>query len=317
MSTSRRRFLLATAMLGAACAAPTAPAGTVGGDGFPRTVRDSQGVEVLVPARPQRVVVATEYTALDSLLALGLPPVAAVRRFPGDWPWTAAAGAGAAARIPEQLGGPNIEALARWAPDLLLLLEGERAEVVAKLGGLCPTVQYSGDDARACLRVVADALGVPERVAPLLTAFDAHVAAARERIRAAGRAGATFATFMVFPDGASGYFGMGKDATILLTDLGLRPIPLIAGTTGYGNLSAELIPMLDADVLIGRQENAGMDEVYTRYESAPLFRAIPAVARGHYTRLSLADSWALGNSSVLSWASAVDRLTEIVLALPG
>lgn len=313
MPLPRRTFLLG-ALAVAACGAPATAPST---GRFPRTVVDHAGDAVRIEAPPRRVVVATEYSAFDALLALGVPPVAATRRFATDWPWAAAAGAAAVPRIEEPPDGPDVEALAGWAPDLLFLQGGLDPSIAATLRRLAPTVQYNADDGRASLRTVADALGIPERAEPLVADLNARVGAARDRIRAAGRGGWTFTTFEPHSADSAGFWGLGTDATLLLTDLGLRPSPLLAGTTGYGTLSPELIEQLDADLIIGRDIVVGNDEAFTGFEANPLFQALPGVAGGRYRRLDVQDSYAIGQSSILSWAAAVDLLADIVLEVPG
>lgn len=321
MPTSVRRRTLLRAALSSAALAVTGCAGRTLEQppvttAFPRTVIDAAGARITIPAPPRRVVVATEYSALDALLALGHPPVAAVRHYPTDWPWSLAAGSAEVPLIPESPDGPQPEQLARWEPDLLLLQNNLDEAVALALSGLAPTVQYNADDGRASLRTVADALGIPEAAEPIVAELDAQVAAARARISAAGRAGWTFTTFEPQGPDTAGFWGMGTDAAILLTDLGLRPSPLVAGRTGYGTLSSELLGQLDADLLLGRDIEFGGDDVFTVFESNPLFRTLPAVTRGRYRRLTVRDSWALGQSSILSWAAAVDLLEAIVLDVP-
>lgn len=309
----RRRFLGRSIVLAATWCVLRETTGPLVRSSFPRTVHDAVGREVTIPDRPRRVVVVTEYAALDSVLALGVVPVAAVRRYLPDWPWTGAAGAGAAAWIEENPDGATREQVAALDPDLILLLR-DAAKGVGQWSRLAPTVCYDGDDGRACLRTVADALGVPDRAEAVVRDYDARAAAARERLRAAGRAGATFTSFILYPDGTAGFYGAETGDAVLLRDLGLRPGALTASRPDWGALSPDLLPRIDADVVLGRHEDPATDDAFARFEADAAFRAVPAVADGRYTRLSWTESWAVGSCSLPGWTAALDRLTDIVAA---
>lgn len=308
----RRRFLIDSVLLTAAWCVLRETVTPVR-SAFPRVVRDAIGREVALTRAPQRIAVVTEYAALDSVLALGVAPVAAVRRYAPDWPWTASAGGAGVPRLQERPDGPELARIADLAPDLVLLLR-DSAESVERWSRVAPTVCYDGDDAHACLRVVADALGASARAEAVIRRFDDRVAAARERISAAGRAGATFTSFIVYPDGSAGFYGAETGDALLLAALGLRPGPLTASRPDWGAVATDAIPRLDADVVLGRHEDPSVDAAFARFEADPRFRALPAVADGRYTRLSWTESWGVASCSLLGWDAVLDRLTDIVVA---
>lgn len=137
-------MLIILSMLTAACAAPNASkppepqAPAQAGDAAVRTVKHAMG-ETKMTGTPQRIVVLTNQ-GTESLLELGIKPVAAVKSWIGD-PWFD--------HIKDKMAGvqvvgdetqPNLELIASLKPDLILGTKVRQEKVYPQLSGIAPTV---------------------------------------------------------------------------------------------------------------------------------------------------------------------------------
>ena len=148
---SRRGFLGLTGMAGlalAACSRDKPAPGTPGGGAA--VVKHAFG-ETSVPAPPKRVVSAG-FTEQDSLLALGVVPIATTEWFGGQpfavWPW-AQPKLGAAQPVLLNLDdGVQVDKIAALKPDLIVATNaGLDADSYQKLSAIAPTIPQSGTDA--------------------------------------------------------------------------------------------------------------------------------------------------------------------------
>lgn len=143
-------------------------------------VKDIDGVEVTVPATPQRVVTLSEPTT-DGALALGIKPIGVVagrgqadvsnylKPQAGDLP------------ILGVIGTPNYEAIGAAKPDLILVdgtSVNNNPEALRVLRQIAPVVftGYAGGDWRVNFEIVADALNLAEEGRQFLARHDARVA---------------------------------------------------------------------------------------------------------------------------------------------
>ncbi|GGG74587.1 iron-siderophore ABC transporter substrate-binding protein [Corynebacterium pelargi] len=163
-----------------ACSSEDASSNNAAGEGNTRVVKDSDGVEVTVPERPQRVITFSEPT-LDSVLALGVKPAGTVagrglttvpaylQERAGDTP------------IVGSVGQPNFEAIGALNPDMILVdgtSVNNNPDVMAALGEIAPTVMtgYAGGDWRKNFAIVADAMNMNEEGKKVLEEHDRLVA---------------------------------------------------------------------------------------------------------------------------------------------
>ncbi|TDW21956.1 ABC transporter substrate-binding protein [Kribbella kalugense] len=167
----------------------TLPAGIGSGaaDGvFPRTVRHFEGSTQLKVA-PKKVVVVSTGQA-DSLLTLGITPAGSTRGDGADlipkylidaYPQQRAALA-KVGDVGSRLA-PSIEAIARIAPDLILMnVAGKDSKALyANLSKLAPTVASRGTGLywKQDFLLVADAVGETEKAQQLLDQFQTDAAA--------------------------------------------------------------------------------------------------------------------------------------------
>lgn len=260
LAFSRRHALALSAVaLAAACgtaapapepkawAAPrTVPAGmgSPAADGaFPRTVTAFGGATE-IPAAPRRVVVIST-GQLDALLALGVAPVGATR---GDSaglvpPYLATAFPGSAADLAAMadLGlrtAPNLEAIARAAPDLILANKAGVEDLAPQLSRIAPTVltQGTGVNWKQDLLLVAHALGRAQQAQRMLDAFHADAAAV-----GASLAAKPTVSFLRITAGRMRVFGVPSFTGSIAEDAGLpRPPAQTFGATSQDISREEL-----------------------------------------------------------------------------
>lgn len=107
--------------------------------------------ETTVPAPPQRVA-SLGFTEQDSLLALGVVPIATTEWFGGEpfavWPWARAALGAAQPRVLSLANGIQVGEIAAMQPDLIVATNaGVDADTYAALSAIAPTIPQSGRDA--------------------------------------------------------------------------------------------------------------------------------------------------------------------------
>lgn len=295
--TQRLLALVVASMLAlTACSA----SGDTGPDGPVRTVTDIDDRPVEVPQRPERVVALSEPT-LDALVTLGVTPVGAVS---GRGQSTVPAYLADELEDVPVLGGiaqPNYEAIGRAEPDLILV-DGtsinNNADALDALRRIAPTVYtgYAGGDWRTNFEITADALGLSDRAAEVLDAYDRRVSDLRARL-AARYADATF-SIVRWQGGAPSLILKELPAGRALTDLGLRRPPA-QDRDGRGHsepVSLENLDQIDADYLFfgtlggasvdnpeagGDADAEGARDALTTARRTPGFDRLRAEREGH------------------------------------
>jgi len=252
-----------------------------------RTVSSAWGT-VTVPAEPKRIVSVLGYIDFESMVALGVTPLAA-----GTQGGTVQSGFAphldglteGVQPLP-WVGGAPAEAIAALEPDLIFAPDAESAELLADIAPTVPAgavVEGWKDD----FRYIAAVLGRDEEGARLLEEYEADAAQLRDRL-APVLAGRTVASPQVAYDHTQVYVD-GRDAfsSEVLTELGVMLAPMVteAATGENVAVSLERLPEIDADILFwqvrqrdkdGRRDIAGLDLV----KKSPLWNRIPAVAAG-------------------------------------
>lgn len=307
----RRRELLAlaaTAALAAACARQQTATDPSGG---PVTVTHAFG-ETTVPAPPQRVA-SLGFTEQDSLLALGVIPIATTEWFGGEpfavWPWARPALGPAQPRVLSLANGIQAGEIAALQPDLIVATNaGVDAETYAALSAIAPTIPQSGRDAffepwKTQALTIGSAVFQRAKMESIIQAVDEAVAAAAQaHPRLRDKTVALLA-------------GRPWNGVIDVTPAGWRTDFL----TGLGLTLAELDPvpmdrlgtqLSDIDVLVWACESDA--------EQAAL-SANPDIARlgrrNVFTTKELAG--AIAFSSPLSLPVVVDQLPPLLVAALG
>ena len=101
-----------------------------------------------VPAKPQRVVSAG-FTEQDSLLAVGVVPIATTEWFGAEpfavWPWARSALGNAQPEVLSLADGIQLDRIAALRPDLIVATNaGVDADTYEKLSAIAPTLPQSG-----------------------------------------------------------------------------------------------------------------------------------------------------------------------------
>ncbi|MGQ4273844.1 iron-siderophore ABC transporter substrate-binding protein [Terrihabitans sp. B22-R8] len=215
--------------------------------------------EIVLP-RPASRVVSLGYTTHDTLLALGLPPIA-VRHWYGGypfgvWPWAQPYLGGAEPILFS--GEVPIEKVAALAPDLIVGIgSGISHAEYDVLSRIAPVLMHERDHTtygtswEAMTRVLGRAIGRDGRAEELIretrqTFADAR---ARNQVWHGKTAVAAYHT-----GGETGAF-LGSDTRArFLADLGFEPTPQVRELSGpegfFAPLSSEDLTPIDADVLV-------------------------------------------------------------------
>jgi iron complex transport system substrate-binding protein len=231
---------LAMALL-AGCGSSASP-GATGGTTFPLTLRTANG-NVTIPQRPSRVV-SLSATATEDLYAVGagkqVVAVDSYSDYPANTPRTSLSGF-----------QPNIEAIAGYRPDLVLVSD-DTAGVVQQLGRLGIPVLMEPpapnlDGAYAQLTQIGQATGHQAQAAAEVSSLKQQVQAALAQVPKTGR------RLSVYHELDQTYFSANSKTFIgqIYEMLGLRNIADAApGSNPYPQLSSEYITSADPDMIV-------------------------------------------------------------------
>jgi iron complex transport system substrate-binding protein len=283
-------------------------------DTFPVTVAHQFGTTT-IEAEPQRIV-AIGYTEQDFLLALGITPVA-VRYWYGEedaiLPWAEDRVEGEAPVVLNMpFGSLNYEAILALQPDLIsAVTSGITQEEYDLLSAIAPTIAQSDEYINFGMpwQDVTTLIGAAVGRSAQAEALVAEVEGLFEAARAANPqfAGKTIAVSYYF-DNTFGIYTAQDSRGRFFTELGfVVPDALVeaAGDQFFTNLSAERIDLLDQDLIavVNLQFIEGGRETL---EAEPLFSRLNAAAEGRVVYLDEAAENALGFSSPLSLAFALE-----------
>lgn len=285
---TRREFLIGAAGLLVLAPYGCGTGGGIGGSsGGTRTVEHELGT-ARVPARPRRVVVMDPYASLQTALAVGSPVVASPVfpdvPFPGFLDEEKTAGV-------EGLGydQPSIEKIAALEPDLVVGWVDwiEYYEAYDKLSEIAPTVAArSTFDWKENSRVVADALNRDGRMESLISGYESRLGELRKGLNALPER--TQVSVVKPREDVLEVFTNRFYAGRILEEAGVaRPENQVVDDPEKTSLelSLELIPKADADVIFlmvggGGEDEKAARESLRRFESSPLWKRLRAVRNG-------------------------------------
>lgn len=308
---SRRAFLGATA-----ASLAVRPA-------FAEDIRFAHAFGEAVLPSPAKRVVSLGFTTHDTLLALGVPPVA-VRYWFGDqpngiWPWAQPHLAGSA---PVLISGEiAMETVAALQPDLIVGIGSGMSEAeYAVLSQIAPTLMQAegraayGTPWDELTRTLGRALGRDREAEDLVVTTRNRFADARARHPAwSGRTGVAAYHFA----GETGAFTRRDTRGGFLAELGFQPsaeVERLAGDNFFTGLSPEDLSALDADLLVW----------VSSFDAAPdlaaltMRKMLKAHREGREVFASSLTAAALSFGSVLSLPFALSQLeADIALAVDG
>lgn len=304
---------------------PAAPSGGSADGAFPVTIPNAFG-ETTIDEQPQRVVV-TGYTDVDTVLALGVTPVAFQEfaafpdaEVPGLGPWAQdepAATAGDIEVFPVA-DPPSVEDVLALEPDLVIAVgSGLEQDEYDQLSALVPVLARPEDSTAFLVGrdeatlAIGRALGREDEARALLADVDARLSdAAATAPQFAGKT-----VTVVVPDttGGGGYsvYVAGDTRVEFLRSLGFELTDAVAGLetdSFFTTVSAEQADLLDADLVVV-PALFDVEETRAQLEADPVFSAVPAVAAGRVLYLDpSAEGGAISYNDVLSVPFALDGL---------
>ncbi len=297
--------------------------GSAGATGFPLSVTHKFGTTV-IEQEPTRVVSAG-YTEHDTLLSLGVIPVA-VTDWYGDqpyatWPWAQDELGDATPEVLSLADGFQFEKIAALKPDLIVATNaGMEAEDYTKLSAIAPTVAQSGEFTDffepwyVQSIAIGEAVGRSAEVTELVDDVRAQFADAAAANPEFAGVPAVFLQNAIYDGSAIAYQkGLSTD---FLTDLGFdipSEIDAFATEGGQAYIPVEQLTVLDnAEVLIWGTE---ADSDKADLEQVPLFDGLSAVQAGRsiYTGGELAA--AIYFTTPLSLPYVLDSLVPQLAAV--
>lgn len=275
---------------------------------FPVEIEHNLGTAV-IESEPERVVVLGDFADLDSVLALGVQPVAF--GFTDAWgtglaPWQIDAGADQIDQF-DASAEIDVESVAAADPDLIIGMEYLAEPIYNSLTGVAPVVSLPFDVTwQDQLRTVGQALGRSDRADELVAEVDAALAAGAEELTDV----ADLAIMVGSYYGDQLYIqGETSSVTGLLRDLGLTVL-----TTTDEQMDAqslERVPLLaDADIILSFATDT---TATTTAEASPLWQNLPAVQANRYTALTGNDARGVSDGfNALSFQTVIDFLVDVV-----
>lgn len=246
-----------------------------------------------VPADPELVVVL-DSSFLDAALALGVTPIGATE---------ASAGVGMPDYLADRVADidvvgltdePNLEAIAKLRPDLILGAKVRHEELYDELADIAPTVftESSGTNWKDGLAVTADALGKTKEAEQLLADHETRAKKIGDEVDAASKR-FSMVRFLL-PDEIRLY-GPNTFSGSVLTDVGFDLGDHEWDEYSMAYLSAEQLGRADADLVFatsyGGTDTAEFKAAFATVE--PVWKGVPAVAQGRQHWVD-DDTWMLG-----------------------
>jgi len=286
-----------------------------------RTVTDSLGNTVDVPARPQRVALVGNSGLLPFAAALGVAPIVAPVDFEGgDRALRELPGVDTAAITALGENNPDLEALLALKPELIVATDAYAREqgYADKLPQIAPTVfvahELSYTDWRAFLRQVADAVNRSEEAEAKIAEIDALITAARAEL---GDTGVSVSLATIYPDEFAIWHGSYAGVR-LLDELGIATrydgVDL-AEQDSRTYLSTEVLPTAlsgDAVFLLQTLERADEKANVEAFTAGPLWQRVRAVQNGNVFTFARRD---FGAQNPITLPGLIDDIKAAVLSV--
>jgi iron complex transport system substrate-binding protein len=309
-----RRLLVAGALVASlaltACGsdddeATTTPASDASGT---RTVQTAMG-PVEITGTPKRVVVL-DTPELDTTTTLGVTPVGTVKAAIGDGFPRYLADKAKGIEVVGEIEAPNLVAIAKLKPDLILSSKVRDEKRYAQLSKIAPTVfTETPADWKANVITQAEALGKAGEARRLLTDYE-------QRAKAVGRAlgdpAETTVSVVRWLPGEIRLYSPNSFVGSILKDVGVALPPAAEKASDINaTLSLENLDEADADVVYQTVYGPAKDTDQARGTKLPAWKDIDAVEDGRvYDEPD--DVWMLG----IGITGAQQVLNELEKTLP-
>lgn len=236
-----------------------------------RTIKHAMG-ETKITGTPQRVVVLTNQ-GTESLLALGIKPVAAVKSWIGD-PWFE--------HIKEQMADvkmigdetqPNVEVIATLKPDLILGTKVRQEKIYQQLSAIAPTVftENLGDSMIDNFKLYAAALNKEAEGKAVLDDYNKAVEQTKAHLGDKTNMRVSLARFQ--PGKVRVYY-KNNFAGIILSQLGFARPDAQNKDDFSADITQEQMTVLDGDVMFyfvsDRQGDTGAKKTAEEWLGSPL-----------------------------------------------
>ncbi|MDZ7851643.1 MAG: iron-siderophore ABC transporter substrate-binding protein [Halomonas sp.] len=291
MNTLRRSLVQALAL------------GLVAPWAYARVLRDPRDLDV---SENQKRIVALDAFFAEMLAAMGLPPVAMTMRADGTPPTHLADALGDIASVGLH-SVPDYEAVIGMRPDLIVGQAARFASEASLLGSIAPTLLLNepADDWREFMTALSDGLGRRAEAEQAISAYDRRVANMRESLASRGRR-PTVLLLRVRQKDIRIYGGERRAGLVMYRDLGLEPHALTPIDNKNITISMEIMPQIDADVLLLMAEDeARMSSI----EQSELWRRLPAVQAGRVHRVNM--TWWNRSVGPISFGRVLDDIGKV------
>lgn len=285
------------------------PVGEEEAEGPTRSVSHARGTTE-VPLAPQRVVVL-DTGELDSVLALGVTPVGAVRAEEATGPQGYLAEQAKGIEPVGTIQEPNLEAIAALQPDLILSNSVRHDAIFDQLSGIAPTVFAAsvGKTWKENFRLAGEALGKPQEADRLLAGYQDKAEQVGATFRDPARVRVSMVRFM-----ANGIrlYGEGSFIGTILADAGFARPDIARTQETFVRISPEQLSSADGDLLFYASYGEDGSEQQAQLAAGPLWQRLDAVSSGNAHPVS-DDLWYLGIGPI----AANQVLDELADYAPG
>ncbi|MCE0540783.1 ABC transporter substrate-binding protein [Kineosporia rhizophila] len=281
---------------------------------YPLTLESPWG-ETVLEKRPERVAIVTGANDLDNTLALGVTPVFA-DKYMAEYEWAVDAGANDVENLGEITDVIPFEDVAASEPDLLIAIQTDEAFVADsydKLSQIAPVLvaeKTSWDVTwQESVELIGQTLDLSAAADKVVTEVEGKVAEQKAAHPEFAGKSISFVEWHAGMESLTFRSFEGSATADVFGDLGFVPS---AAASKFSRdsimVSKENYGELDADVLM----LAASKELSEDIQTEPVFKAIPAVAEGHFTLLDTEKEPSAGWA--MSWPSALSLpwITELV-----
>lgn len=315
-------FFAAGLLAGACGTTEKTPQNQTGATSGPVTVTDSRGKEVKLDA-PARNVVGLEWGEVEMLITLDVMPVG-VADVKGYGTWVTAAKLAAYVKDVGTRGEPSVDAIVALQPDLVVMEAERDSALVGQLEEFVPVIVTNGSDAsrnldrmREDFKMIAKAVGKTQEAEKVLADFDAALAAGKQKIADAGKAGAQFVMADGWKEGSSisiRMFGQGALVSRVAIELGLRNAwtGKVDEVWGLGNTDVEgLNSLKEADLHFFYNASDGQDVFADGLAGNPIWDSLAFVKNKQVHRMP-DGIWTFGGP--LSCTRFLDEIVQVYAA---
>jgi len=254
---------------------PDSTAGTSGPSGFPLTITDGSGTEVVIEKRPVRIASVTLGTDEILLSLIDKSRLVAVTQFSTDPAISNVAGQ--TDDIPVKIESSNAEQIIALKPDLVFVASYTSQDVVQQLRDAGLTVFMfpfvdSIEQMKQNILMIGKVVGEAEKAEQIVAEMDARLAAIAEKV-AQIKERPTVLNYT--PDGYTG--GKGTSNDDIITRAGGRNLAKEAGIEGWQQISLEKVVELNPDVILLSDWNPGHPDFAETLRKNPALQNVTAV----------------------------------------